>query len=507
METEQPSPPPQQSRSTLAGLVVIGALLGFVGLLFFANLGPGQSGPAVGPGEFKARGKAGKGKGGRGKAGKGKAGKAKATRGPEGLPPEALLHVAPPHERPQPPAGTPNVVVLVPTSFRKDHVSPYGADPALTPFLQDVATHGARFDGLVSVGPLGRYTATAMLTGQVPSVVDMQDPSDGGDGKVLADEVTTLPEILRDAGWRTYGVTANFHLNQAAGLAQGFDVYRDTQPNGFDPAQRLEGPEAVQIALGMIRERSDEEAAHPFYLQVDLVDAHAPVRDVREITEQFDRKTPGSTYRAAVHRTDEYLKGLWDGLGQLGFDRTNTFLMVVGDHGEGLSSPEHHGKAHGRYLYESSLDVVWLVDGPGVPEGRAIDGLASTTDVFPTLLELLGLPVPGGIDGRSWARQVLGKADRTTRERAFSDTWFADVSRASVRTERMACQKDFGSRESARDTFVDGCFDRKTDPDFLNVMMDDALMAELVAWRAEVSANLTSPPSLVSGPAPGEEVP
>ena len=231
------------------------------------------------------------------------------------------------------------------------------------------------------------------------------------------------------------------------------------------------------------------------------------VHDIREVTEQFDPKTPGSTYRAAVHRTDEYVRGLWDGLGQLGFDRSNTFLVVVGDHGEGISQPEHHGKAHGRYLYESSLDVIWLVEGPGVPEGRVIDGLASTTDVFPTVLDLLGLPVPTGIDGRSWATQVLGKADRTTRERAFSDTWFADVSRASVRTERMACQKDFGSKENARDTFVDGCFDRKTDPDFRNVTMDDALMAELVAWRAEVSAHLTSPPSLVSGPAPGEEAP
>jgi hypothetical protein len=103
--------------------------------------------------------------------------------------------------------------------------------------------------------------------------------------------------------------------------------------------------------------------------------------------------------------------------------------------------------------------------------------------VAPTLLELLDLPVPTGIDGRSWAAAARGGVDRTTRERAFSDTWYATANRASIWTSARQCQKDFGSTRLEHDSFEDGCYDRLTDPEFRSVFTDAALLAELVAWR------------------------
>ncbi len=497
------TPPTSSFRSTLAGLVVVGALVGFGSLLVlpsFVGMLSDEPEVAQGPG-FGGKGKA------KSKAKAGKSKGAPEVKGKDKRPEAELLVVSPPYERPPAPEGARNVVVVIPSSVRKDHYTPYGGDPALTPFLQEVATDGARFADVISAGPLGRYATAAALTGQIPAVLDLQDPSKGPDSKVLAPEVTTLPELLRDGGWRTYGVTGNFHTNSDTGLAQGFDRYRDAQPVGFAPQARLEGPAAVEIALGFLRDRTPEEQQRPFYLQVNLVDAHGPVRDVPAITEMF-QPGPRAVYRAGVHRTDSFVRDLWEGLGQLGYSRDDTFLVVVGDHGEGLEDPPHHGKAHGRYLYESSVAIGWIVQGPGIPANRIVNGLASSTDVMPTVLELVGLQPPPGLEGRSWAAQLRGESDRTTRERAWSDTWFMDVNRASVWTERTACLEDFGSEPDPHDTFGAGCFDRKVDPTFTNVQKDEALLAELVAWRAEVSKHVTAPakpePSS-EGAADGEE--
>ena len=44
-----------------------------------------------------------------------------------------------------------------------------------------------------------------------------------------------------------------------------------------------------------------------------------------------------------------------------GLTEENTVFIVVGDHGEGLSYPKHHGKGHGNYLYPSTTEVPWVV--------------------------------------------------------------------------------------------------------------------------------------------------
>src|SRR5688500_16758550 len=131
--------PPPQGRSSIAGLVVVGALLGFGGLLFLANFSgqiadPDRPRDAATDDAFAT----GKAKVAKNKAGS-KAGKAAKV-------PEAkLMVVGEPFERPKAPAGAKNVVVVITTAVRRDALTPYGAEPGLTPFLADLATKGARF--------------------------------------------------------------------------------------------------------------------------------------------------------------------------------------------------------------------------------------------------------------------------------------------------------------------------------------------------------------------------
>jgi arylsulfatase A-like enzyme len=391
-------------------------------------------------------------------------------------PGDAFLTFGPDVSRADPPAGAPNLVFVLASGLRRDHVTPYGGAPELTPRLAALAAQGARFGDAVSAAPFSGTAAVAWLTGRHALTLGMVDPSPRQVDPVLPDEIETFPERLRAAGWVTLGVTSNPNLNSSSGLAQGFDRYRDTERQGFSPKLRLAGADVVSHALSMLDDRTVTERERPFYLQVAFIETHHPYAPA-----------PGATsdYVAAVQRTDTLVGTLLDGLEERSYDRaSNTVVVVLADHGTGLEQPEHHGKWHGRLLYPTSVAWPWIVAGPGVPHGRVVSGLASHTDVPSTLLDLLGLPgLPPEVDGRSWADAVRGRTDRTTRTRAISDTWYFTANRSSIWTDERQCQKDFGSARLEHDGFQDGCYDRMHDPEFRTVFQDDALMAELVGWR------------------------
>lgn len=488
--TPPPSPGGGSSRSTIVGVAVVLVLVVLGGALVFTNFQGGGAGE-VGKGPL-VKNQKNKAKNVKNVKNKGKSQKTK----PGSVPVDRLLVVAPPYDRPAAPAGAKNVVVVVPTSVRKDHVSPYGAEPTLTPFFSEVAQKGARFADTLSAGPFSRYATWAAFTGQYPAALGVVEPGDAQDLRVLPDSVQTMTEVFRTSGWQTYGVTANFNLNTNTGFAQGFDKFRDSQPAGFSPDVRLEGPAAVAVALQLLKDRTEEEEKRPAFLLLNLVDAHPPQRDVKELTAKFRPDEPNAVYRAAVARTDTYVKDLWKGLGALGMDESNTFLVIVGDHGEGLDSPRHHGKAHGRYLYDTSVSIPWIVMGPGIPANRVVEGLSASTDVMPTVLGLAGLPAPSGIDGSSWAAALTTGEAKTTRTTAFSDTWYFEANRAAIFSATTACQKDFGSGPMDNDTFVPGCFDRRVDPGFLQPKAVDPLMAELEKWRATVTPKVMEIPAI-----------
>ncbi len=81
--------------------------------------------------------------------------------------------------------------------------------------------------------------------------------------------------------------------------------------------------------------------------------------------------------------------------------RRNTLVVITADHGESLTE---HGYFfdHGNELYLPSARVPFILNGPGVPSrAEAVDGVARTVDIVPTLLELLGARPWPGLPGRS----------------------------------------------------------------------------------------------------------
>jgi arylsulfatase A-like enzyme len=494
--------PPSGGPSRLAILVVAGAILGFAILLVLANFtGGGGSPKAPNTDDPFAAFQSDNGKKAKSK------GKAKAKAPPPRVDPASLLVQGPAVDRPAAPKDAKNVVLVTLTAVRKDALTPYGAPADRTPVLQDLASKGARFTDAISASPFSRQAAVAYLTGKYAAELGAVEAGEGVDESVVGNDVDTLAERLQAAGWRTYGVTGNQNVNTGVGLAQGFDWFRNAPPNGFAPGLRAEGDTLVPMALELLSKRSPEEAARPFYLQIDLIDAHAPLRVLKDVQDKFDPDQPNVAYRVAVYEADKYVGALVKGLEDAGYSLgKDTYLVVINDHGEGNEDPPHHGKMHGYTLYESVLDMPWIVVGPDVPPNRLIGGLASQVDVMPTVLGLVGVPAPDHLDGMSWAAQLKGQGDKTTRQRAFSDTWFMGAARAAIWTDTTECQKDYGS-VGVDDTFATGCYDRRVDPQFTNLKQDAALQKELDDWRAEVTKNVKPPSPKKDEPVPATPTP
>jgi choline-sulfatase len=293
-----------------------------------------------------------------------------------------------------------NVVVVTIDTLRRDHLAPYGA-PFETIAASRLAREGVVFEHAVSQVPLTLPSHTSIFTGLYPPHHTVRDNG----GFVLGKDVTTLAERFLAAGYKTAGFVSSFVLHSRWGIGQGHETYDDSfdyaglESRALIDVERPAGP-VVDAALAWLRQPG--RGQHPFYLWVHLYDPHEPYTP----PEEYRRKAP-SAYAGEVMYADAQVERLLDALDALGL-RRNTVVVYLSDHGESLG--EHGEPTHGIFLYGSTLDVPLIIAPPpgvtlGSPAlamaGRRVRGLARLVDVSPTVIDLVGLPVPSGLDGES----------------------------------------------------------------------------------------------------------
>ena len=132
-----------------------------------------------------------------------------------------------------PPAGSPNVLLIVLDTVRADHLSLYGYPRPTTPNLERLARRGIRFDQARAAAPWTLASHANMFTGRWPHelAVEWMRP--------LRGDVPTLAEYLGSLGYATAGFAGNtFYCSYDSGLDRGFTHYEDYV---LDGAQR--GPD------------------------------------------------------------------------------------------------------------------------------------------------------------------------------------------------------------------------------------------------------------------------
>lgn len=393
---------------------------------------------------------------------------------------------------PAPRRDLPHVVLVVLCSVRADQVPLYGGAWDTMPFVTDLGDAGLVFGDAVTAAPWTRPAITAISTGHHPGTVGMLEPRDKRSDRVLPAAVDTLAERLRAAGYYSVGRSANPNISALFGFDQGFDDFANLSPRWRDGVHKVRGSDVVDDLLLAFDARP---AGRPAFVEAVFIDAHQPMTASPVAGARW--REPGEPlrvgrYRAMLRSTDAAVARLFGALEERGLRDDNTVFIVVNDHGEGLRFPEHHGKGHGRYLYPSTTQMLWVMKGRGVGQG-IVPGLASQVDLMPTLLEHLDLPLPS-MDGHSLARSVADPSHATGRERAFAATMFANTERGAIVSAEAYCLDDFGDgraeiseAERGKPVFAPACY-RRDDPAGLEPVEASELRAELGRWWEEMVA-------------------
>jgi len=305
-----------------------------------------------------------------------------------------------------------NLVVVTLDTLRADRLGCYGFRRVATPHIDAVAEDGVVFEQATATQPMTLPSHASIFTGLIPPHHGVRDNG----GFFVEDEAVTLAERLQEGGWATGAFVGAWVLDGRWGLDQGFDHYSDR----FDLSKykvvnlgtvQKPGDEVMDLALEWLEAVRDER----FFAWIHLYDPHTPY----EPPEPFAERYPGQPYLGEIAYTDQVVGRLVTWLQESGaWDRT--VLVLVGDHGESLG--EHGEATHTFFVYDATQHVPLIVRTPWGDRGRSRSQV-STVDIVPTALELLGLPVHAGIDGRSLAPLVLDPGTERP-GLAYSETYF-----------------------------------------------------------------------------------
>ena len=306
-----------------------------------------------------------------------------------------------------------NLLLVTLDTVRADHLGSYGDTQASTPVLDRLAREGVRFSDATSHAPITGPAHAGILTGVYPARFGVRDNA----AAPLPPDAITLAESLKAAGYRTGAFIGAFILDRAYGFDQGFDHF-DSRFDRFDSRTKLgaERPAAAVVEPAM-KWLGQLPSSQPFFAWIHLFDAHAPYAPPAPFSATF-RARPYDGEIAAVDRAIGAVITALESRGLL--DRT--LVVAVGDHGESLG--EHGEDEHGVFLYDSVLRIPWVMRLPGRERsGTVVSEQVRAIDLMPTLLEMLNVTVPKGLDGESLVAIVRGRTRRDPPP-AYAETYY-----------------------------------------------------------------------------------
>ncbi len=227
----------------------------------------------------------------------------------------------------------------------------------------------------------------------------------------------TWAELLKQKGYHTAAFIGAVILDSkslAPGLDRGFDFYDNFPEHPLTKSRfgRVErrGMDVVQRAVKWM----NANPAGPHFVWLHLYDPHDPY----EPPPPYSQTYKDHLYDGEIAYADSALANFLAYLKKLG-RYENSVIVVVGDHGEGLG--EHHEDTHGIFLYDSTTHVPLIVKLPSRSNAaKVVDAQVRTTDILPTVLDLLHASVPVKLDGES-LKPYFGGAEFASRT-AFGET-------------------------------------------------------------------------------------
>jgi len=360
-----------------------------------------------------------------------------------------------------------NILYLLSDDQRFDTIHALGSPEIHTPHMDVLAERGVAFTHAYIFGShhgaLCVPSRAMIMSGRNLFHIDNPD--------TLPESVPLFPETLREHGYATHGI-GKWHNGRGSfnrAFASGSSIFfggmsnqqavpvHDYDPTGRYPAESARVGDRFSSELfadDAIRFLQAYDGSKPFLLYVAFTAPHDPrmapeayraLYDPKRLSlppnclprHPFDNgdletrdeklapwpRTPENTrfqlaeYYAMISHLDEQIGRILAVLDETGLAE-KTLIVFAGDNGLAVGQ---HGLFGKQNAYEHSIHVPLLMAGPGLPGGKRCDAFCYLTDTFPTLFDLIGLPLPEGVDGRSLLPALRGEPVRDAIFFAYRD--------------------------------------------------------------------------------------
>jgi choline-sulfatase len=301
-----------------------------------------------------------------------------------------------------------NILIVTIDAFRGDRlgVAGYSRPPghSLTPTLDALAARGAYFKRVWSQAPNTPRSFPSIITGRYPTDIAFDKPTVNYPNLLPANQ--TVFQVLAATGLKPIGIFSHFYFTADRGISRGFAEWSDDGAGTI--AESNKDSASPRIVPRVIERLKAAAAKHErFVLWTHLFEPHSSYMPHKEFPLSLSG-VPGlmEKYDYEIAFTDLWVKKLFDEVKALGLAK-NTAIVVCADHGEAWG--EHKQYFHGTDLYEEQTRVPLIIAIPGQTP-RVIDDQVELVDVAPTLLDLVGAPIPAAMRGRSLLPRIEGKA-------------------------------------------------------------------------------------------------
>lgn len=353
-------------------------------------------------------------------------------------------------------APTGRTIVLVSLDSVRADTLDFSAD---FPHLNELSRTATRFDQAIAASSWTLPTHATMFTGAPPQLHGVEF-----DDLAIDPAWPTLPQVLKDAGWSTFGWYTGWYTAGDFGFARGFDAYQNGMTGGklieaqlkahlergnLEKAQEvlagrevmghrdITSPNVMNGVEALLATRKSDE---DLFLFTHLFDPHYDYVPPAPFDARFDPDYAGSMtgadfyqnraiydadkhpprqisdrdlehiealYRGEIAFVDEQLGRLFAALEEAG-RLDGALIIVTADHGEEFF--EHGGRGHRNSLHDEVLRVPLLVRDPRHPAPEIVTTQVGQTDIMPTILGFAGAPVPPSVTGQDLAPALRGEA-------------------------------------------------------------------------------------------------
>jgi arylsulfatase A-like enzyme len=316
----------------------------------------------------------------------------------------------------------PNIVLITLDTTRADHLGTYGYFRDTSPRIDAFAEQAIVFEHAIAPMATTLPTHVSILTATHPLEHGvLANVMHGGRRFVPAAGLRSFATVCREQGYRTAAFVSAAPLKRDSGIQLGFEIFEEPDESAAERSGGQTSDAALRWLAGL--------EAGPFLLWVHYYDAHWPFAApapfggryrtdaplerhiaLRRIAAASSREGVGreetrpalNAYDAELRYQDFQVGRLLDALRRRR-DWDRTAVVLVGDHGEGLS--QHGHAAHGG-TWNEQLRSPLLIRAPGHTPRRLAEAI-SLVDTLPTLLGLLDAPALEGFLEQASGRNVL----------------------------------------------------------------------------------------------------